>query len=89
MASSSAKAFPISAGVAGSERGTGSVPNIAQTEQTIMGLKLLMFVLSSIIFATMMFIYVKCYKLNGDFYKDMLSMLEITREQKKLEQAQA
>ena len=67
----------------------GYVPNIAQTEQTIMGLKLLMFVLSAIIFATMMFIYVKCYKLNGDFYKDMLSMLEITREQKKLEQAQA
>ena len=67
----------------------GYVPNIAQTEQTIMGLKFLMFVLSAIIFATMMFIYVKCYKLNGDFYKDMLSMLEITREQKKLEQAQA
>ena len=64
----------------------GYVPNAVQTDATITGLKLLMFVLSSAVFASIMLIYVKFYKLNGDFYKDMLSMLEVTREQKKLEE---
>ncbi len=60
-----------------------------QSADTIMGLKLLMFIASSAIFACIILVFVKFYKLHGKFYKDMLSMLEVTREQRKLEEQSA
>ncbi len=67
----------------------GYVPNAVQSADTIMGLKLLMFIASSAIFACIILVFVKFYKLHGKFYKDMLSMLEVTREQRKLEEQSA
>lgn len=60
----------------------GYVPNVAQTESTLLGLRLVMFVASSILIVVMIFIYVRYYKLNGDFYKRMLDALEVSREKK-------
>ncbi len=60
----------------------GYVPNAVQSAHTILGLRLVMFVLSAFLFACILLIYLKFYKLNGKFYKDMLSVLEVTRQQK-------
>lgn len=58
----------------------GYVPNVEQTAETIMGLRMLMFVLSSILFALIVVLYIKFYKLNGKFYNDMLGELNLRRE---------
>lgn len=63
----------------------GYVPNAVQTEETILGMRLIMFILSAILFACILLIYLKFYKLNGQFYKDMLSMLEVSRQQRREE----
>ena len=39
-----------------------------------------MFIASSILIGVMVLIYLRRYKLNGDFYKNMLSALEVSRE---------
>lgn len=59
----------------------GYVPNAAQTAETIFSLRFVMFILSAIMVFVILLIYLKFYKLNGRFYKDMLSMLEVTRQQ--------
>ena len=59
----------------------GYVPNAVQTAETILGLRIVMFIVSSVIFIVIVLIYIKFYKLNGNFYKEMLSTLEITRKQ--------
>lgn len=61
----------------------GYVPNVEQSPETIMSLRLLMFVLSSVLFAVVIALYIKFYKLNGKFYSDMLSELNLRRERDK------
>ena len=59
----------------------GYVPNVAQTEETIFGLRMVMFVASTVVLLVMLVLYIKYYKLNGDFYKNMLSALQSSRDQ--------
>ncbi len=59
----------------------GYVPNVEQTAETLFGLRLVMFAASSVMVLVMLLIYMRCYKLNGDFYKNMLSALQISRSQ--------
>ena len=59
----------------------GYVPNVAQTAETIMGLRIIMFIISPIVLVAMLYIYLRYYKLNGDFYKNMLSALQTSRDQ--------
>ncbi|WP_202108484.1 melibiose:sodium transporter MelB [Succinivibrio dextrinosolvens] len=59
----------------------GYIPNEVQSEGTILGLRTIMFVASSVLFIIMMVIYLKKYKLNGAFYKNMLSALEVSRSE--------
>lgn len=61
----------------------GYVPNAVQTVETIFSLRIVMFIASAIIFLIIVLIYIKFYKLNGDFYKEMLNTLEITRKENK------
>ena len=65
----------------------GYVPNVAQSESTLLGLRLVMFVASTILIVIMVGLYIKYYKLNGDFYKNILSALEVTRQQAMAERA--
>ena len=58
----------------------GYIPNQVQTEQTLFGLRLVMFVAPSIMLVVMILLYMKYYKLNGAFYKNMLSALEVSRD---------
>ena len=60
----------------------GYVPNEVQSAETILGMRLVMFGLSSAVFLIIILMYLKFYKLYGDFYKDMLSMLEIARKER-------
>ncbi len=60
----------------------GYVPNVAQSEHTIFSLRVVMFVVSSILILATIIIYVRFYKLNGSFYKNMLSALEVSRSKK-------
>lgn len=60
------------------------IPNQSQSESTLLGLRTVMFIASSILILIMILLYIKYYKLNGDFYKNMLSALEISRDQMKL-----
>lgn len=57
----------------------GYVPNVQQSEGTLLGLRSVMFIASSAIIAIMVLVYMRYYKLNGDFYKNMLSALEVSR----------
>lgn len=65
----------------------GYVPNVQQSEGTLLGLRVVMFVVSSIILLVMLLLYIKYYKLNGDFYKNMLSALQVSRDQAKAKRA--
>lgn len=58
----------------------GYIPNQVQTESTLFGLRLVMFVAPSVMLVVMILLYMKYYKLNGDFYKNMLSALEVSRD---------
>lgn len=55
------------------------VPNIAQSDETLIGLRLCMFILSSILQLVVLFIYLKFYKLHGDYFKSILNQLIINR----------
>ena len=55
------------------------VPNIAQSDETLIGLRLCMFILSSILQLIVLFIYLKFYKLHGDYFKSILNQLIINR----------
>lgn len=57
----------------------GYVPNVEQTPETLFGLRLVMFGASSVMVLVLLAIYLRFYKLNGDFYKNMLSALQISR----------
>lgn len=59
----------------------GYVPNVPQTESTIFGLRVVMFVASTVVLLVMLVLYIKYYKLNGDFYKNMLSALQSSRDE--------
>ena len=59
----------------------GYVPNVPQTESTIFGLRMVMFVASTVVLLVMLVLYIKYYKLNGEFYKNMLSALQSSRDQ--------
>lgn len=59
----------------------GYVPNQVQTPETILGLRIVMFVASSVVLVVMLLLYVKYYKLNGEVYKRMLSALQVSRDQ--------
>ena len=58
----------------------GYIPNVEQSADTILGLRLIMFVVSSIIFVIILGIYLKFYKLNGNFYQKVLDELLIMRK---------
>lgn len=63
----------------------GYVPNQVQSEETLLGLRLVMFVASSVVLLVMLIIYFKFYKLNGDFYKNMLTALQASRDEAEAE----
>lgn len=58
----------------------GYVPNVVQSADTILGLRLMMFVASSSLFVIILFIYLRFYKLNGKFYQKILEELVIMRK---------
>lgn len=58
----------------------GYIPNVAQNVDTILGLRLMMFVASSSLFVIILFIYLRFYKLNGKFYQKILDELVIMRK---------
>ena len=55
------------------------VPNAVQTDSTIMGMKLIMFLLPAILMVICGVIYAKYYKLNGDYYLNIMEELEVRR----------
>jgi melibiose permease len=59
----------------------GYVPNMMQSPDTIFGLRVVICILAPIIMLIVMGIYLKFYKLNGDFYKKMLGILEVSRRE--------
>lgn len=63
----------------------GYVPNQVQSESTLLGLRSVMFLVSTAIIIIMVLIYIKYYKLNGNFYKSMLDALEVSRSKAKAE----
>ena len=58
----------------------GYVPNVIQTESTVLGMRLIMFVAAPAILLIMLLMYMKYYKLNGEFYLNMLSALQVSRD---------
>ena len=55
------------------------VPNAVQTDSTIMGMKLIMFLLPAILMVICGVMYAKFYKLNGDYYLNIMEELEVRR----------
>ena len=60
----------------------GYVPNVPQSDDTILGLRVVMFVVSSVLILATILIYFRYYKLNGSFYKNMMIKLEENRAKK-------
>ncbi len=58
----------------------GYIPNAEQTPETLLGLRVVMFVVSAVLMALLLVLYLKYYKLNGNFYINMLSTLEVSRD---------
>ena len=52
------------------------VPNVQQTASTIMGMKMIMFLIPAILMVLCAVVYTKFYKLHGKFYSDMMNSLE-------------
>lgn len=63
----------------------GYIPNQEQTPETLLGLRVVMFVLSAAMLFVMLVMYLKFYKLNGEFYKNVLSALEVSRQKARSE----
>ena len=55
------------------------VPNVVQSTQTIMGMKIIMFVVPSFLMLICLGVYMKFYKLNGDFMSNILIEIEKRR----------
>ncbi|MEX0052923.1 melibiose:sodium transporter MelB [Clostridium butyricum] len=55
------------------------VPNEVQSASTILGMKIIMFLIPSILMGVCGVIYFKFYKLNGQFFYDMIEYLEKSR----------
>ena len=58
----------------------GYVPNEIQSANMILGIRLMMFVASASLFIIILLIYLKFYKLNGSFYRNILDELVIMRK---------
>ena len=52
------------------------VPNAQQTASTIMGMKMIMFLIPAILMVLCAVVYTKFYKLHGKFYSDVMNSLE-------------
>ena len=57
----------------------GYVPNVAQTGSTIMGMRILMIGVPSVITIISYVIYKRGYKLKGEYHKEIMSELEKRR----------
>ena len=55
------------------------VPNAVQTAQTITGMKIIMFVIPSFLMLACLVVYLKYYKLNGEYKEKVLEEIEIRR----------
>ena len=60
----------------------GYVPNVEQTPETIVGLRVVLFVVSSLVLVLMVLIYVKFYKLHGEYFNNILNKLKAQTETK-------
>lgn len=58
---------------------SGYVENVAQTETTILGMRILMGVVPSIITVLAFVIYVRGYKLEGSFLENINAQLKASR----------
>ena len=58
----------------------GSVPNAVQTPETVLGLRVMMFIMSALLIMVILCLYLKFYKLNGSFYFNILKELSKRRE---------
>ncbi|MGL5314766.1 MAG: melibiose:sodium transporter MelB [Peptostreptococcaceae bacterium] len=59
------------------------VPNAVQTAETIMGMKIIMFIVPSILMLICLGVYFKFYKLNGAYQQEVLTALEKRRKENK------
>lgn len=59
----------------------GYVPNVEQTPEVLLSLRIIMFGCSSVLLAVIVFLYLKYYRLNGEFYENILSALQVSRDQ--------
>ncbi len=57
----------------------GYVPNVMQSAETLLGLRAVMFLGSAGSFFIILLIYLKFYKLHGDFYKNILKAIDERR----------
>ncbi|MGL5378484.1 melibiose:sodium transporter MelB [Clostridium sp.] len=55
------------------------VPNATQTAETILGMKIIMFVIPSILMMACLVVYLKYYKLNGEYKENILREIERRR----------
>ena len=55
------------------------IPNAEQTASTIMGMKMIMFLIPAVLMVLCAIIYTKFYKLHGKFYTDIMTSLEERR----------
>ena len=55
------------------------VPNATQTAETILGMKIIMFVIPSILMMACLVVYLKYYKLNGEYKENILKEIERRR----------
>ena len=58
----------------------GYVPNAVQTPETVLGLRVMMFIMSALLIMVILCLYLKFYKLNGSFYFNILKELSKRRE---------
>ena len=61
------------------------VPNATQTAQTILGMKIIMFVIPSILMMGCLVVYLKYYKLNGEYKENILKEIERRRNKQNID----
>ena len=55
------------------------IPNATQSTSTIMGMKIIMFIIPSVLMLGCLAVYMKFYKLNGKFHENIINTLENKR----------